>query len=206
MGFVWLVLSGLLVLLAAAFLLNFPYIPLLFGLQGAAAHSLRGRMLAKALSLVPVLALACIGLGWLLSPAFFLLPFAALALIWLLRPTCEPERTSRFANSEENRALLARSLSYELRRLEPAEAAGHYMLCTLLCPSESIAQHICHLLAHLPLHSAAQIKSFAEDTLCELRIRLISLEQVAVATLVDEINQCAWSNQSIVSSLSILRD
>ncbi|HMW49833.1 MAG TPA: hypothetical protein PKC70_16150, partial [Cellvibrionaceae bacterium] len=121
-------------------------------------------------------------------------------------PRSEPELTTRFANSEENRALLARTLSYELGQLAPAEAAGHYLLCTLQCPTEAIAQHICNLLAHLPQHSAPEIKPFAEDTLCQLRIRLNSLEEAAVAALADEINQCAWGNQSIVSSISILRD
>lgn len=206
MGFVWVVLSGFLVLLAAACLLNFPYIPLFFGLHGANGQSLRGKILSKALSIFPVVALTCVGLGWFLSPLAFVLPVTWLALIWVLRPRSAPERTARFANSDENRALLARSLTYELGQLESTEAAGHYLLCRLQCPSEAVAQHICTLLAHLPQHSEPSIKPFSDETICELRISLTSLAQPALDELVEQVNQCAWGNQSIVSSVSILRD
>jgi|GEM_PF-3743966 len=206
MGFAWVVLSVFLLLLAAACLLNFPYIPLFFGLHGANGQSLRGKILSKALSIFPVFALTCVGLGWFLSPLAFVLPLAWLALIWVLRPRSEPELAARFANSDENRALLARSLSYELGQLESTEAAGHYLLCRLQCPSEAVAQHICMLLAHLPQHSEPSIKPFSDETICELRLSLTSLAQPALDELVEQVNQCAWGNQSIVSSVSILRD
>lgn len=206
MGLVWVVLSAFLLLLAAACLLNFPYIPLFFGLHGANGQSLRGKILSKALSIFPVLALICVGLGWFLSPLGFVLPFVWLVLIWVLRPRSAPELVARFASSDENRALLARSLTYELGQLESSEAAGHYLLCRLQCPSAAVAQHICTLLAHLPQHSEPSIKPFADETICEVRISLVSLAEPAVAELVEQVNQCAWSHQSIVSSVSILRD
>ena len=101
------------------------------------------------------------GFGLVLSPLAFVLPVTWLALIWVLRPRSAPERTARFANSDENRALLARSLTYELGQLESTEAAGHYLLCRLQCPSEAVAQHICTLLAHLPQHSEPSINPLA---------------------------------------------
>lgn len=206
MGLVWLALSAVLLLLAAASLLNFPYIPLFFGLYGANAVSLRGRLMSKALAAFPILAVGAVILGWLLTPLAFAVPFIWLILLWLIKPNTGPDRTSRFKNASENRQALADELVFELNNAPFFGQHGSYLLCIVLCPTDEAATIFCASLGHIPTYSPNVLKKSGDDTLCELRLDLHALTQPQLVSLLDEITQSAWKQSAVVSSINILRE
>jgi hypothetical protein len=206
MGPVWLLLSIFLLLLAAAGLLNFPYIPLFFGIHGANAHSLRGRIISKALAAFPVVTLISLVLGWLVTPVIILLPLGWLFLLWFYKPVTGPERTTRFANAAENLQQLAAVLDYELAQLNNTSAQGHYLLYSLLCPNLQSAEMTAGELASLDFYSPAELKPSDTDYVCILRLKITTFAEQHLRQQLDKIIRCAWQNQAIVSSLSILRE
>jgi hypothetical protein len=206
MGLVWLALSAILLLLAAASLLNFPYIPLFFGLYGANAVSLRGRLMRKALTAFPILAVGAVILGWIITPLAFGVPFIWLILLWLIKPDTGSERISRFKDASENRQALADELVFELNNAPFWGQHGSYLLCIVLCPTDQAANTFCASLRHIRTHSPNVLKQSGDDTLCELRLDLQALTQPQLVSLLDEITQCAWKQSAVVSSINILRE
>lgn len=203
MGLFWLLLSFALLVIAAGGLVNFPYIPMFFGLYGANAKSRRGRLLGKALAFFPVLVVISLALGWMFSPVLLFVPLAWLLLIWLFRPVNEPELTSRFASEAENCEQLVRSLADELAICEKPQSDQSYFLFRVLCPSRESVDAIVQQSATHNFSGPAEIDVYPSEVVCVLRVTITSTEMKNLQQLIGDIVRVAWRNAAIVSSVSI---
>lgn len=101
-----IVITLVILLLILAGAVNFPYVPMFFGVYGPTAKEPRGRLIVALLWLAPLFALICLAIAWSSATARYvaLLPAVYLILLWFIRPnkqdTAGPQK--RFSQKQQN--------------------------------------------------------------------------------------------------------
>lgn len=94
---------GLFILAGAV---SFPYVPMLFGVYGPAAKTLRGRLIVALLWLAPPVAVIGLTIAWSSATARYmaLLPAVYLSLLWFIRPNKQDGAgpRQRFSDKQQN--------------------------------------------------------------------------------------------------------
>ena len=103
----------LIVIVAGA--LNFPYVPMFFGIYGAERYSFRGKIVLSLLWLFPVVSVVSLLAAWALNSFYGVLPLFYLMVLFLFRGNKSKRHgDSLYRTSEENFDALKYQLDYLL--------------------------------------------------------------------------------------------
>lgn len=109
-------ITAVILIVNAAGALNFPYVPMFFGIYGAERYSFRGKIVLRLLWLFPVISVVSLLAAWALNSFYGVLPLLYLLLLFLFRGNRNSKRHTKllYKSSEENFDALKYQVEYFL--------------------------------------------------------------------------------------------
>ncbi|MCA6064758.1 hypothetical protein [Thalassolituus marinus] len=112
-----ILITVVILIITAAGVLNFPYVPMFFGIYGSERHSFRGRVILSLLWLFPIISAVSLVAAWALNSFYGVLPLLYLLLLFLFRGNRNSTDHSEllYGSSEENFDALKYQVDYLLQ-------------------------------------------------------------------------------------------
>lgn len=190
--------------------LNFPYLPMWFGIYGADRHSLRGKLIFKLIWLFPVVAIVCLLLGWTSNGLYTLMPIVYVIIVWLLRPNKDDSSkpSMRYRNSHENLEARMAEVDYRWAQWTSQTATHQYLLINLFASSRESAEQLkSKLTVSENLHSDIDISFYENNTASVYaRIKLDAVEKDAIVVILKRIIDIAWQTGCEVFSIDVMEE
>jgi hypothetical protein len=196
------------VILAGA--LNFPYIPMFFGVHGSERASTRGKLIVKLIWLFPPVSLLCLYLAWTVNGYFSLIPFGYIAFTWGIRAnkTTGAEPAREYTTKQENLKARIAELEYRWNSWAENRSTSHYILFTFFAGSTASAQALRDTLAKTEnLHGEIELSTYDNGTASVyVRISLDKIDKNVITALTGRMVDVAWDNKCELLSLDVMED
>lgn len=189
-------------------LLNFPYIPLFFGVYGNNKSTLRAKLLIWLLSLFPFVVFISIFLSWRLNTNYILSPFVYGGLVWALKPNKKVLHSS--IKPQTNKGVLQsrlKEVEYEWGNRQSTQASA-YVLFVLVVKTREASKDLClHINKAIPLKQSIEYKK-GNDKQCfiEVRALLSKASKQDLITLTEKMDNLCCKNSATLLSLSIMEE
>jgi len=190
--------------------LNFPYVPMWFGLYGAEKHSPRGKLVYKFIWGFPIVAIVSLILGWTSNGIYTLIPIAYAIIIWFIRPNKHDSQgpDTQYRDAHKNLEARLADIEYRWQQWESQGATRQYLLLTLLAKSHDAANAINSSISHSEkLHSAVETSLYDNDTATVyVRVTLDTVDKDTIITILKRIVDIAWKTECEVSSIDVMEE
>jgi len=196
------------ILIAGA--LNFPYVPMWFGLYGADRQSARGKLVYQLIWAFPLVAVVSLYLGWAQNGSFALLPMVYIVIVWALRPNRGYSKGpgKDYSSASQNLDAKLAEVDFRWSQWASQKAQKQYLFITLFASSGEAADRLkARLTESENLHSDIEIQSYDNDTASlYVSIMLDTMEKDRVITILKRMVNTAWQIDCEVSAIDIMED
>ena len=198
---------GVLVLILAG-VVNFPYVPMWFGIYGAERYSARGRLVYALIWLFPLIAIVSLLIGWFYNGLWSLLPVAYFIITWLIRPNRhaanQPEK--RYTEYGQNLNALKQDVdAYWSDWLENA-SERNYLLARVFTPDIEAKKTFLEASENLANKFGNPEISDYENCSASVYIQILlnDFDKEIITKIVQDLTNVAWEAQCEVWSIDIM--
>lgn len=208
----WLLtlLSIITVIIVMAGVLNFPYIPMLFGVYGGDRYSFRGKWISRLIWLFPLASGACLYAAWNSNSYFSLIPFAYIIAVWSIRANkgAGAGTGKQYSTKQENLAERLAEIEYRWASWKELNPTRNYMIFTFFAPDSEHANNLKSNLANTEkLHSEIELSENTNGTLLLYsRISLNGIDKQVVTDLTTRVIDVAWDYKCELMTLDVMEE
>jgi len=188
--------------------INFPYVPMLFGVYGAERYNLHGKVIVKLIWLYPLITTVCLYLAWTSNPWLSLAPFAYIVAVWSIRPNKAPATapSGEFSTKQENVAARMDELNYRWDSWQSLKPENLYVLFTLFSRNKDSADKLKNEIAKTEtMYGKVEMTSNPNGTMTVFApIKIEVIDREVITTLTTKIIDVSWQNQSQLLSLDVM--
>lgn len=190
--------------------LNFPYIPMLFGVYGADRHTGRGRLVYILIWLFPFAALACLIVAWTSNTLFALAPFAYIVITWLMRPNkgINSGPSKHYSSESQNLQACLSDIDDNWPEWSSYSPDKCFMLFSFFSPSKeasiALKQSLTKNVKLCDDFEESVYDNHSQTTHASIYLEKLSKE--AISEITRRVVNTAWSNNSELQSLYVMKN
>jgi hypothetical protein len=188
--------------------LNFPYVPMLFGLYDGAKYILHGKFIARLIWLFPIVAIYSVYVSSTSNTFVALVPYAYLSILWIIRPNKKKsaEPASEHKTRSNNLEARLKEIEYRSSSWQNYKNDNIYYLLTFLAPDHESSGKLRKILAGGEnLYSDIETSPYSNKAeSVYVRIRINSVDKSCLTDITRRMVEIAWDNGCELSSIDVL--
>lgn len=215
------VFSLLTVIIILGGAINFPYVPMFFGVHGAERYSSRGKLITQLIWLFPPVSLYFLYQAWTGTGLMVFAPLVYIAVLWAIKPgnTASNGPARQFKNQQENLEARRAECDYRWKAWEQqisgtantgktGSSETSHVYFSFFAPDQTAADHLQQAISNSEkLQSGFTTSSYENGSLSVYAsVKLAPLEKPVVVQAVERLTDIAWQHQCELLSLDVMED
>jgi hypothetical protein len=205
-----ILLSSITIIVILGGAINFPYIPMFFGVYGGEKNTFRAKLILKLIWIFPFAALMFIYLSLTANSLLSLAPFAYIAIVWSIRLNKDSNKgpTKKYVSQQENLQAILDEIEYYWESWPHNNSDNNHILFGFLSSSKESSTHLKNNITKTEkLYCEIEESTYKNNTSTVYSsIRVESLSKAAIIDTCRRLIDIAWESNCELLSVDILEN